>query len=213
LSILWVPTCGNRNNPAAAESIALPRLTSSPPDYSRALTISLHTQIIACRRFCARALRAGLASKRIEKWIGLDKGNVVSVAFLVGFLKEARACYAQAWENGDLDRLVELLAKDATLSMPPWRQWYQGRSEIASFLDWAFDWVWHQHERRSFRFVATRANGQHAFGEYMRRPGKKRFHAHALHLLTFNKRGIHRLTVFIDAGLFSKFGLREMLTA
>jgi len=120
--------------------------------------------------------------------------------------------YAQAWEDGDLDRLVELLTKDATLSMPPWRQWYQGRSQIASFLGWAFDWVWHR-RRRTFRFVATRANGQHAFGEYIRRRGEKRFHAHALHLLTFKKRGIHRLTVFIDAGLFPKFGLRETLNA
>jgi RNA polymerase sigma-70 factor (ECF subfamily) len=120
--------------------------------------------------------------------------------------------YAQAWEDGDLDRLVELLTKDAALSMPPWMQWYQGRSQIAAFLGWAFDWVWAK-RRRTFRFVATRANGQHGFAEYVRRRGQKRFHAHALHLLTFNKRGIHRVTVFIDVDLFSKFGLRETLTA
>jgi hypothetical protein len=33
-----------------------------------------------------------MATERIEKWIDLDKGNVVSVAFLVGFLKKADPC-------------------------------------------------------------------------------------------------------------------------
>ena len=45
--------------------------------------------IIVHRKFLHGRLEARIASERIEKWIGFDKGNVVSVALLVGFLKKA----------------------------------------------------------------------------------------------------------------------------
>ena len=39
--------------------------------------------------------------------------------------------YVEAWERGDVEAVVAMLAEDATFSMPPLRTWYGGRDEIA----------------------------------------------------------------------------------
>ncbi len=55
-----------------------------------------------------------MASERIEKWIGLDKGNVVSVAFLVSFLKKAE-CFLFL-PSAYADAEIVLLITGANLS-------------------------------------------------------------------------------------------------
>jgi hypothetical protein len=42
--------------------------------------------------------------------------------------------YVRAWESSDVESLVALLKEDATVSMPPWRQWYRGHEGAAAFL-------------------------------------------------------------------------------
>ena len=42
--------------------------------------------------------------------------------------------YLQAWEGHDLDGFVALLKEDATLVMPPWRQWYSRAPNHPNFL-------------------------------------------------------------------------------
>ena len=42
--------------------------------------------------------------------------------------------YVRAWESADLERFVALLKEDAVYSMPPWREWYQGRGSIKDFF-------------------------------------------------------------------------------
>jgi len=119
--------------------------------------------------------------------------------------------YADAWERADLDSLVALLAKDASFVMPPWREWYSGRTAIRSFLDYAFGWAWKAKKRGAFRMVSTRSNGQVAFGTYLRPRGKSNFHAHSLQILTFRGEQIGRVTIFFGARFFSKFGLAPSL--
>jgi RNA polymerase sigma-70 factor (ECF subfamily) len=114
--------------------------------------------------------------------------------------------YATAWENADLEGLVELLAKDAALNMPPWKEWYKGRSRIGAFFAYAFDWAWSS-PVRSFRMVPTRANGESAFGTYVRRPGESKYHPHALQVLTINQGKVNRLTLFVGQRFFPAFGL------
>jgi hypothetical protein len=115
--------------------------------------------------------------------------------------------YAAAWENADLDSLTGLLAKDAKLNMPPRIEWYLGRARIRAFLAYAFDRVWSSHRQGSFRMVPTFANGQIAFGTYVRDPGEPKYHAHALQVLTFKEERISRLNLFVGAKFFPKFGL------
>ena len=73
--------------------------------------------------------------------------------------------FTQAYEAGDVREVVTLLTEDAWLVMPPVPMQYQGRELAARF--WgatAFQ------PGRSARLVPTRANGQPAFGLYVREP-------------------------------------------
>jgi RNA polymerase sigma-70 factor (ECF subfamily) len=74
------------------------------------------------------------------------------------------AKFVSAYESGDLDALVTLLTDDVFMSMPPMALEYRGRDLVASFFALLFG------SGRQFRLVATRANGQPAFGLYALAP-------------------------------------------
>ncbi len=119
--------------------------------------------------------------------------------------------YANAWERADLNGLVALLAKDASMVMPPFSQWYSGRATIRSFFSWAFDWAWKSGKRGTFRVIPIRANGQVAFGTYVLRQGDAKLHAHMLQVLTFRNGRIGRITLFVGPQFFANFGLAAEL--
>jgi RNA polymerase sigma-70 factor (TIGR02960 family) len=72
------------------------------------------------------------------------------------------AKFVRAWESADLDAVVALLTDDVFVSMPPIPFEYQGRGVVARFCDSIFS------AGRRFDLVPTRANGQPAFGAYLR---------------------------------------------
>ena len=74
------------------------------------------------------------------------------------------AKFARAWESADLDALVALLTDDVFISMPPMPFEYEGRDLVARFCANIFL------AGRRFRLVRTWANGQPAFGAYLRAP-------------------------------------------
>ncbi|MGH2781436.1 MAG: RNA polymerase subunit sigma-70 [Thermoleophilaceae bacterium] len=49
-------------------------------------------------------------------------------------IREVIERYVDAWERGDLDAILAMLAEDATFTMPPLPTWYRGRRAIAAFL-------------------------------------------------------------------------------
>jgi RNA polymerase sigma-70 factor (TIGR02960 family) len=80
------------------------------------------------------------------------------------------AKFVRAYESADLDALVALFTDDVFTSMPPMPFEYEGRDLVARFCATIFG------AGRRFDLVPTRANGQPAFGAYLRassgiRPG------------------------------------------
>ena len=74
------------------------------------------------------------------------------------------AKFVRAYESADLDALVALLTDDVFVSMPPMPFEYEGRDVVARFCASIFG------AGRRFDLVPTRANGQPAFGAYLRAP-------------------------------------------
>jgi RNA polymerase sigma-70 factor (TIGR02960 family) len=74
------------------------------------------------------------------------------------------AKFVSAYESADLDALVALLTDDVFISMPPMPFEYEGRDAVARFFASIFG------SGRRFDLVPTRANGQPAFGAYLRAP-------------------------------------------
>jgi len=113
------------------------------------------------------------------------------------------ARFVSAWESADLDALVALLTADVFISMPPMPFGYEGRDVVARFCASLFD------AGRRFDLVATRANGQPAFGAYLRAPAGMR-HGTGLYVLTLTGDRISAMTRF-DNSVLSWFGLPRSL--
>jgi RNA polymerase sigma-70 factor (TIGR02960 family) len=113
------------------------------------------------------------------------------------------AKFVRAWESADLDALVALLTDDVFMSMPPMPFEYQGRDVVARFCAGLFG------AGRRFDLVPTRANGQPAFGAYLRTPNGIR-HGTGLYVLTLTGGRICALTRF-DNSVLPWFGLPRSL--
>jgi RNA polymerase sigma-70 factor (ECF subfamily) len=116
--------------------------------------------------------------------------------------------YVQAWEALDLDGFVSLLKEDATYTMPPLPQWYQGREAIRVF----FAWAWKGYG--GFRLARVAANRQPAFALYSRAAADAQWSAHSLHLLSLEDGAIAALTLYVKPDgprLFPSFGLPLVL--
>jgi len=72
------------------------------------------------------------------------------------------ARFVRAYEAADIDAVVALLTDDVFMSMPPIPFEYRGRDVVAGFCRIIF------RAGRTFDLVPTRANGQPAFGCYLR---------------------------------------------
>jgi RNA polymerase sigma-70 factor (ECF subfamily) len=111
----------------------------------------------------------------------------------------------RAYETNDLDGLVALLTDDVWLRMPPVPLEYQGRDLAARFFS-----VVAFRPGRAFRLVATRANGQPAFGIYAGDPQSGILHANGLLVLTLAGSRITAMTRF-DNSVLPRFGLPRTL--
>ena len=114
--------------------------------------------------------------------------------------------YVDAFHRYDVDALVSLMREDATLSMPPFRLWLQGREPIrAWFLGRGIGC-------RGSRLVPTRACGLPAFGQYrLSEDGVHR--PWSLIVLETDTQGIRASNAFLDTEtLFPLFGLPPLLS-
>ncbi|SEF19970.1 RNA polymerase sigma-70 factor, ECF subfamily [Amycolatopsis pretoriensis] len=113
------------------------------------------------------------------------------------------ANFVRAWESADIDALVGLLTDDVFLAMPPLPFEYEGRDVAARFCAGLFD------AGRRFSLVPARANGQPAFGAYLRTSSGSR-HGTGLYVLTLAGDRIRAMTRF-ENSVLPAFGLPRSL--
>ena len=107
--------------------------------------------------------------------------------------------WADAWQAGDVDAIVAMLAADARYSMPPLPAWYRGKDEIRAFL-------LRGPLRSRWRFLPATANGQLAFGTYMWDDAAGAYVPGGLDVLTLLDGRVTEIVAFLTADL-TRFGL------
>ena len=113
--------------------------------------------------------------------------------------------YVEAFERYDVDRLVRLLADDATFSMPPLTFWMRGAEEIERW------WRGPGDVCRDSRILRGRLNGRPALACY-HPAGAGRWEPFAVHVIEVSERGIADITHFLDAAVFDLLGMpRELV--
>jgi hypothetical protein len=110
------------------------------------------------------------------------------------------ARFVSAWESADVGALITLLTDDVVASMPPIPFEYEGREVVAGFCAAIF------RAGRRFDLIATSANGQPAYGAYLRATGR----GAGLYVLTLRGDRISAMTRF-DAVVLPAFGLPHSL--
>jgi RNA polymerase sigma-70 factor (TIGR02960 family) len=113
------------------------------------------------------------------------------------------AKFVRAWESADIGALVALLTDDVFMSMPPMPFEYEGRDVVVRFCANLFG------AGRRFDLVPTRANGQPAFGAYLRAPAGLR-HGTGLYALTLSGDRICAMVRF-ENSVLPWFGLPRSL--
>ena len=134
---------------------------------------------------------------------GLERARPAAPAVASPAEAKVAAAFARAWEAADVDALVALLTDDVFVSMPPVPFEYVGRDLAARFCAGIFA------AGRRFDLVPTRANGQPAFGAYLR-GADGLSHGIGLYVLTVAGDRISAMTRFENA-VMPWFGLPRSL--
>jgi RNA polymerase sigma-70 factor (ECF subfamily) len=117
--------------------------------------------------------------------------------------QELAARLTRAYEVGDVSLLVALLTDDVQVTMPPVPLEYRGR-ELSARFHAAVTF----RQSRTYALVPTRANGQLAYGAYVREPGGGPAPAMGLLVFTLAGEQVAGITRF-DTSLLAPFGLPE----
>ena len=111
----------------------------------------------------------------------------------------------RAYETGDVDAVVAMLTDDVVFTTPLAAGAYEGRAVAGPFLRSGVF-----RDGRTYRLIATRANGQPAFGLYLRDRVTDVAHANGMLVLTLAGSRISAMTRF-DNSMLPLFGLPRTL--
>jgi RNA polymerase sigma-70 factor (ECF subfamily) len=141
------------------------------------------------------------ALQRARKTMGSAATTQQSVLRDLGSagVADIAARWADAWQAGDVDTIVAMLADDARYEMPPLPEWYRGRDQIRAFLIGG-------PMRSRWRFRPATANGQLAFGTYLWDDAAGAYVPGGLDVLTLRDGYVAGVTAFLTADL-TRFGL------
>jgi RNA polymerase sigma-70 factor, ECF subfamily len=115
--------------------------------------------------------------------------------------KELVDRYVDAFERYDVDELVSLVRRDATLSMPPHPMWLQGADDIRRW------WLSETTSCRGSRLVPVAANGSPALAQYRPDASPTDLGAFAIQVMDVSPEGIRAIDTFVSADLFVLFEL------
>ena len=112
-------------------------------------------------------------------------------------VREVVDAYVAAWDEMDIDGVVEMLTEEATFSMPPQTTWFGGKGgprELRGFLEMGpmtGEWDW--------RHIETTANGQPTLGFYCWYEPDGAYVPFALNVLSLDadQRKVNDVTCFI----------------
>jgi RNA polymerase sigma-70 factor (ECF subfamily) len=118
--------------------------------------------------------------------------------------------YLEAWEAGDVGRLVSLLRDDAILTMPPLTAWFRGSAAIGRFFGQS---LFAGEAAGRFRVALSRANGCPAVAVYQADKDGA-FRPASLQVLQLAGGQIVRIDCFLtsDERLLARFGLPAAAT-
>lgn len=118
--------------------------------------------------------------------------------------------FVRAWESGDFDDFVTLLATDAVMNMPPWEYWLDGKDAVVATMQSTGTWDGVPRPGR-YKIVPAPMNGEPAALAYVRAPDG-RYHAVCLTVLSLDADGrIVELTTFVLPELFAAWGFPAVL--
>ena len=115
--------------------------------------------------------------------------------------------FVDAFQRGDLEAVVALLAEDAKVTMPPEPIELRGRPAITDF--YRSQGFWGQ----PLKVIRTGANGQPALAYYLPDPNAGIYRANGLLVLSIAGEQISVITRFGDRDLLARFGLPRTLPA
>ena len=124
------------------------------------------------------------ARKTVEERVPEESQQETLRAIGDAELRELVDRYVDAWERNDVETVMEMLADDASFTMPPLASWFSGEESIRIFLaGWPLSGTWR------WRPLPTRANGQPALAFYAWDEGEQAYLPFALNVLTFRGGG------------------------
>ncbi len=113
--------------------------------------------------------------------------------------------FVKAFESADVDQVVGLLTEDARFAMPPEPIEFRGRTAVVELLQSFFSWG------QQLKLVATRANGQPAFGYYLLDPATSTFLGNGLLVVALREDQVSSITRFGGPELLGRFNLPPVL--
>lgn len=114
--------------------------------------------------------------------------------------------YVEAFWRKDVDAIVGMLKRDAVWEMPPFVGWYVGNRNIGELIATQCPGGLHD-----MPMLETSANGQPAFGLYLRQPDDT-FTPFHMQVLTIEDGRVAHVAAFFGTEGFARFGLPPVLT-
>lgn len=182
--------------PARQRAVLILRdvLRWSAAEVAEALDTSVAAVNSALQRAHAQMADRGLTDETVED--GLDDGQRVLLDR-----------YVDAFWRKDISAIVQLLKAEATWEMPPFKGWYLGDENIGNLIATQCPGG-----INDMPMIETRANGQPAFGLYMRTPDGH-FEPFHLQVLDIRDGEVAHVGAFFDPSLFATFGMPALLPA